>query len=206
VRTETVALTTIDGLCLEGDLALASHPAAGVVVAHPHPLYGGDRHNPVVDALFQALATAGLAVLRFDFRGVGRSEGSHDGGNAERLDVAAAVDLLEPITGDHPIVLAGYSFGGLVALDVVDPRVAGWFAAAPPLATTTAVPLAARDHRPKHLAVAEHDQFTPPPVAVELTTGWTATTVEVVSMADHFLLGRTGAVADSAVAFARRVV
>jgi uncharacterized protein len=145
-------------------------------------------------------------VLRFDFRGVGRSEGSHDGGNAERLDVAAAVDLLEPITGDHPIVLAGYSFGGLVALDVVDPRVAGWFAAAPPLATTTAVPLAARDHRPKHLAVAEHDQFTPPPVAVELTTGWTATTVEVVSMADHFLLGRTGAVADSAVAFARRVV
>ncbi len=205
MRIETVALATIDGLHLEGDVALPPQPAAGVVVAHPHPQYGGDRHNPVVDALFHALAGAGLAVLRFDFRGVGRSEGSHDGGAAERLDVAAGIELIEPFAGDHPIVLAGYSFGALVVLDVADPRVAGWFAVAPPLATATAAPLAATDHRPKHLAVPEHDQFTPPAVAVELTATWTATTVEVVTMADHFLVGRAAAVADSAVAFVRRV-
>ena len=86
-----VTLETTDGLALVADLALPDRdPWAGVVLAHPHPLYGGDRHSPVVAAAFAALADAGVAVLRFDFRGVGRSGGTHGGGIDERLDVAAA--------------------------------------------------------------------------------------------------------------------
>jgi alpha/beta superfamily hydrolase len=202
VPVESVRLETIDGLTLDGDLALPAGTGPGVVVAHPHPLYGGDRHNAVVDAVFRALAESGAAVLRFDFRGIGRSEGTHDGGASERLDVAAGVELLELYVGDQPIVLAGYSFGALVALDVADPRVAGWFAAAPPLAGAP-TPIAAADHRPKHLLVPEHDQLAPPDVVRERTASWTATTLEVVGMADHLLLGRAAAVADAAVAFVR---
>jgi uncharacterized protein len=203
VRVETVLLETIDGQTLEGDLSIPARLGPGVIVAHPHPRYGGDRHSPVVQALFDGLAAAGVAVLRFDFRGVGRSTGNHDGGGAERLDVAAAIEQLEPYVGDHPLVLAGYSFGANVVLDVADPRVAGWFAVAPPLAAIPTAPIAATDHRPKHLVVPEHDQITPIDEARRLAAGWPATTIQTLAMADHFLLGRTTTVAESAVAFVR---
>jgi alpha/beta superfamily hydrolase len=203
VRVETVLLDTIDGETLEGDLSLPTRLAPGVVVAHPHPRYGGDRHSPVVQALFDGLSAAGVAVLRFDFRGVGRSTGEHDGGAGERLDVAAAVEQLEPYVGDHPLVLAGYSFGANVVLDVADPRVSGWFALAPPLAALPTAPIAATDHRPKHLMVPEHDQITPIDEARHLAAEWPATTIEVVAMADHFLIGRSAVVAGAALAFVR---
>jgi alpha/beta superfamily hydrolase len=203
VRVETVLLETIDGQTLEGDLSLPARLAPGVIVAHPHPRYGGDRQSPVVQALFDGLSAAGVAVLRFDFRGVGRSTGEHDGGGSERLDVAAAVEQLDPYVGDHPLVLAGYSFGANVVLDVADPRIAGWFALAPPLTALTTAPIAATDHRPKHLVVPEHDQITPIDDARRLAAEWAATTVEVVATADHFLLGHTAAVAESAVIFVR---
>jgi uncharacterized protein len=203
VRTETVALATIDGLHLEGDLHVPAATGPGVVIAHPHPRYGGNRRNAVVEALFQAVSDAGCVALRFDFRGVNGSEGRHDGGEAERLDVAAAIELVEPIVDDRPIVVAGYSFGGVVALNVVDPRVNGWLAVAPPLASA-AVPLAGADHRPKHLLVPEHDQFTPPATMTGIVEQWQATTTEVVPMADHFLAGCTAAVAQAAVLFVRR--
>jgi len=84
--------------------------------------------------LFLALPAAGVAALRFNFRGVGASEGSHGGGVAEQLDVAAAIDALTAaLPAGTPIVLAGWSFGADVCLCVGDERVAGWFCAAPPL-------------------------------------------------------------------------
>jgi uncharacterized protein len=204
IAAEPLTLDTADGVVLEAEALLPPSPWAAVAMCHPHPLYGGDMHNIVVDAVVRALGAAGVAALRFNFRGVGRSDGHHGEGREERLDAAAAVDAVAPLAGDGPLVLAGYSFGAVVALSVSDPRLAGWFAVAPALAYADAGALvAAGDHRPKLIVAPEHDQFTPPATVAEVTSAWTATTVEPLPMADHFLAGRTGPVADAAVAFVR---
>ncbi|RLJ02607.1 MAG: alpha/beta hydrolase, partial [Candidatus Aenigmatarchaeota archaeon] len=85
----------------------------GAVVTHPHPLYGGDMHNNVVETVVQAYREKGYATLRFNFRGVGRSTGSYDEGIGEQEDVRAALAYLTG-TGKTSIDLAGYSFGAWV--------------------------------------------------------------------------------------------
>jgi len=91
-----------------------------VVVCHPHPLYGGDMYNNVVSVICEALAKESIATLRFNFRGVGRSEGSHEEGFGEQADVSAALDFLESREGIDKgrMGLAGYSFGTKVAMPV----------------------------------------------------------------------------------------
>lgn len=170
------------------------------MLAHPHPQYGGDRTNIVVDTLFRALPEAGWHALRFDFRGVGRSEGAFGGGVDERLDVVAAIDLVDSVCESEPIWACGYSFGAMVALNVTDPRLAGWIAVAPPLAALGGPPcLAGPDHRPKLVLVPEHDQFSPPAATEPLVADWTATELRTVPMGDHFLAGRTAWVAEQVV-------
>lgn len=192
----TVTLTTIDGVELMADFRSAATDVRGsVALAHPHPLYGGDRFNPVVEALFEHLPDLGFHCLRFDFRGVGASGGEHDHGDSERLDVAAAVDFLTMVADDHAWV-AGYSFGSMVGLHVVEPRVNGWIAIAPPLAMAKGRILAAEDSRPKLVLAPAHDRFTDPAVARESVSGWTNATLEVLESTDHFLNGRTRAVAE----------
>ncbi|MGD9073302.1 MAG: alpha/beta fold hydrolase [Desulfobacterales bacterium] len=85
----------------------------GVVITHPHPLYGGDMRNPVVDAIRRAYRIKGVATLRFNFRGTGESEGQHDNGIGEQDDVLAALSLMTE-SGFQPVDLAGYSFGAWV--------------------------------------------------------------------------------------------
>src|SRR5690348_2382922 len=122
----TLTLHTADGHSLAADTADATPPQRGVaVVCHPHPLYVGDRFNPVVQALFDALPAAGFTTIRFDFRE------AHDRGVAERLDVRAAIDAVA--VDGLPVVVAGYSFGALVALSTRDPRISAVVAVAPPL-------------------------------------------------------------------------
>jgi alpha/beta superfamily hydrolase len=206
LEAERLALETVDGLVLDGEAAIPQAPWAAAVVCHPHPLYGGDMRNTVVEALVGALSDAGVATVRFDFRGVGRSDGVHGDGETERLDVVAAIDAVAPLAGDGPLLLAGYSFGAAVALSVNDPRLDGWFAVAPPLAVAgRGALIAGSDHRPKLIEAAEHDQFTTPAAMTEATDGWTATTIETVPGADHFLGGATAVVAERAVAFVRRL-
>ena len=99
-----------DGLTLEGALHLPeSTPCAGVVVAHPHPQYGGDMHNNVVHAISRAAADAGAATLRFNFRGAGASEGRYDEGRGEQQDVAAALEYMRglPEIDSGRVALAG---------------------------------------------------------------------------------------------------
>ncbi len=104
------------------------------LVCHPHPLYGGTMHNKVVYHAAKALNEAGYPVLRFNFRGTGRSAGAHDG-RAESDDVAAAVDWL---AGEYglPVIFAGFSFGAAVGLRACCPdrRVAGLIALGTPIA------------------------------------------------------------------------
>jgi alpha/beta superfamily hydrolase len=96
----------------------ASAPVAGAVVCHAHPLHGGMMHFKVVFRAAKALQSAGVAVLRFNFRGVGRSQGNFDEGRGERDDARAALDEMERRFGGLPLVLGGFSFGGVVALHV----------------------------------------------------------------------------------------
>jgi alpha/beta superfamily hydrolase len=118
--TEEAVSFKAGALTLEGRMALPASqaPARGAVVCHPHPLYGGSMHNNVVAAILEALWSLDFATLRFNFRGVGRSEGEHGGGTAEVEDVAGAVNFLgsQPGVRSDGLVLAGYSFGARVAL------------------------------------------------------------------------------------------
>ena len=106
-------------LTLEGEIHFPdATPAPGMVVCHPHPQYGGDMHNNVVDALCAAAIENGIAALRFNFRGTGNSEGRYDNGIGEQDDARAALAYLRDLPEVDPrrIALAGYSFGAAVAL------------------------------------------------------------------------------------------
>jgi alpha/beta superfamily hydrolase len=85
----------------------------GLIVTHPHPLYGGEMRNNVVEAITQAYREEGYSTLRFNFRGVGKSEGSYEDGKGEQEDVRAALNFFSGL-GKRNIDLAGYSFGAWV--------------------------------------------------------------------------------------------
>jgi alpha/beta superfamily hydrolase len=88
---------------------------AGVVVCHPHPLYGGNMYNNVVSAIEDGYAAQGFTTLIFNFRGVGNSKGEYDEGDGEVRDATAAYGVLkEHLDNDAHITLAGYSFGAWV--------------------------------------------------------------------------------------------
>jgi alpha/beta superfamily hydrolase len=109
----------------------------GVIFCHPHPQYGGDMFNMVVQTAVEAASQAGLATLRFNFRGVGESGGSYDDGKGEQKDVEAAVEYFSSVLKNgHPsLILLGYSFGAWASLPVAvhDERIDGMVAIAPPL-------------------------------------------------------------------------
>lgn len=191
MTTEAVTLRTNDGLSLEGELEVPDQPWAAAVLAHPHPLHGGTMRAVVPSALWDGLPDAGVACLRFNFRGVGASEGSFGEGVGERLDIMAAIDVLEPIVEGLPLVLAGASFGADTALAVGDPRIAGWFCAGAPLRLVKREDmLAAADPRPKLLAVPQHDEHLDPPAAAAATADWVNTSIEVVPGVGHYFVGR----------------
>lgn len=93
-------------------------PRGAAVVCHPHPLHGGTMHTKAVYRAAQGLVEAGLVALRFNFRGVGVSTGSHDDGHGEKDDLRAALDWLEARYPTLPLVVGGFSFGSMVGLSV----------------------------------------------------------------------------------------
>ncbi len=148
---------------LEGLWKEASPPRRGsAVFAHPHPLHGGTLHNKVVYRAVQALARSGYDTLRFNFRGVGVSEGRYDAGHGEVEDFRAAMDEAEREAG-LPMAAGGFSFGSAVGLKACarDPRLATYIALGLPLATESGrmVPL---PEVPSLFVVGEDDRFGPP--------------------------------------------
>ncbi len=109
----------------------------GAVFFHPHPQYGGDMYNSVIDTAVKVAAREGFSTLRFNFRGVGKSEGSYSEGIGEREDVESAIEYLANKLKNHDahLILVGYSFGSWMCLHnfVSDVRVKGMVAIAPPL-------------------------------------------------------------------------
>ncbi len=200
---DPTSVTTADGVEIELAWSRADTPTAGAVVTHPHPLMGGDMHNPVPAGVARALAAAGVTAVRLSFRGAGASGGSHDGGDGERADVVAALDALGAALPGLALVGVGYSFGADVLLATDDDRLAGVVAVAPPLRVLPVDLLRAprRDDHPTLVLSPAHDQFCDPDQAATVTEGWPSTTVEAIDGCDHFLTGGVQRVADRVVAF-----
>jgi len=105
------------------------------VVLHPHPLYGGTMNNKIVYRLYSSFARAGFSVLRFNFRGVGRSVGKFDDGLGEMTDAAAALDWVQLQNPDAPHVwIGGFSFGAWISLQLLmrRPEIQGFLCISPP--------------------------------------------------------------------------
>ena len=198
---ELLRLIASDGVKLEAERAVAAHEYARMVLCHPHPLHGGTMRSLVISELFGALPALGISCVRFNFRGVGESGGSHDDGDAERLDVLAAIEAFDDESS--PLVILGWSFGADVTLSIDQSNVAGWIAIAPPLRYGTDFTTVGADPRPKLVILAAHDEFRPATEVAAITETWTGTTTETVAGASHFFVGRTDRLIDLAATWMR---
>jgi uncharacterized protein len=189
---------TSDGCSLEGELRRPEgEPRGTAVVCHPHPRHGGSKDHPLLWNIRNELAGRGFVVLAFNFRGVMGSSGEHGGGEAELLDVRAAVDRVRE-EAEGPTVVAGWSFGANVALReaVDDPRVAALALVGFPVNDPLGLPdppdretLAALD-RPVLFLSGEADQFSPVPDLRRLARRLPKGEMAIVPDSDHFLWKR----------------
>lgn len=184
-----MTLRWIDGPA--GRLSLRQHgEGAPVLVLHPHPMHGGTKGTRLVYAICKALADAGFQATRFDFRGVGDSEGTYDGGPGETDDALAVWDHLREATGESPAVV-GFSFGGGVAVRVATRRPV-------PALVLVATPAKVRDsdlepaHEatevscPSHVVIGTDDELVAPADA-EAVRAALGGRITVLEGADHFL-------------------
>ncbi len=177
--------------------------ATAVLVCHPHPQHGGTMHNKVVYRAAKAFEWLGWSVLRFNFRGVGLSEGSYADGIGEADDVAAAIDWLARRDPETGIIVAGFSFGNAVGLPVgaKDPRVSHLVGIGTPTDSFDFDALAGTP-TPKLFVQGDGDEHGP---LEELQRGLERVAepweLVVVRNADHFFTGRLGALQKAIVDF-----
>lgn len=189
------------GLRLEGALREGEGHLLALVL-HPHPRYGGDMLNHVVTAVCGALAEHGATTLRFNFRGTGGGEGAFDSGRGEADDARAAVAALRALGPDGRLLLAGYSFGAMVAANIAaDVRPDVLVLISPPLGMART--LAVDDAAPALLITGAHDQIAPAEALLALEGP--NRTIVVVPGADHSWWPGLGALTDSVTGFAASV-
>jgi alpha/beta superfamily hydrolase len=193
---------------LEGILwspAGGAAPALACVVCHPHPLFGGTMHNKVVYQAAKSLDSLGLAVLRFNFRGVGKSAGTHDDGDGELGDVRSALDFLASEFPAVPQLVAGFSFGSRVGLRVgcADDRVTQLIGLGIPV-NRMDFSFLAQCTKPKLFVQGGNDQFGAMDKAREVVGSLPEPKrlVEVPN-ADHFFAGKLDQLDTAIVAWVR---
>lgn len=124
---------------LEGRYHQSKKPDAPIaIVLHPHPLHGGNMNNRVVFIMFNNFVERGFSVLRFNFRGVGRSQGAFDNGVGELSDAAYAFDWMQQFNSNSPFCwIGGYSFGALISMQLMmrRPEIEGFVSISPPAGT-----------------------------------------------------------------------
>ena len=182
---ETAVHFTSSEFRLEG-LLNTGEPRA-VVITHPHSLYGGNMHSPVVEIIAASYRQNGYTTLRFNFRGVEGSQGRYDDGQGEQEDVRQAIVYLQQ-QGFGPIDLSGYSFGTWVNARYATER------SSPITMTMVSPPTAFMDFRTVGrlpgliLAVTgSRDDIAPPDMLRRMVPIWNSSAVlEVVPGADHF--------------------
>ena len=200
---------TAKGMNLEGIIALpdGDGPFPGVVMCHPHPLHGGDMDNNVVVAVTFGLADAGIASLRFNFRGVGNSQGEHAKGEKEHEETLVAMDFLGalPDVDDDRIGLGGYSFSTRVicAQKQLYKKPRAIALVAPSIEAITDSPLQT-EITPKMIITGDRDRLVNADgVDEQLARFDPPTDYHVVPGADHFWVGQEGQMAECVVQFFR---
>jgi alpha/beta superfamily hydrolase len=171
-------------------------PVAAAVVCHAHPLHGGMMHFKVVFRAAKALQHHGLAVLRFNFRGVGRSEGTHDDGRGEQDDVRSALDEMARRFPALPHVLGGFSFGSVMASRVggTDPRVRALLVMGFPLRSVQDTSYLDGVTKPRLFVQGEHDAFgDAAAIRARVEPLAPPRQLVVVPGADHFFTGHLDA-------------
>lgn len=182
-------------------------PRAVAVVCHAHPLHGGVMHFKVVFRAAKALQHEGLAALRFNFRGVGASEGTHDNGIGEQDDVGAALDEMTRRFPDLPSVLGGFSFGSSMALRVGlhDPRVRAVFALGFPARSISDTSFLNGSRTPRLFVQGERDEFGPEATIRALVEPLPPPReLVVIPESDHFFGGHLDALQEAVRAWAAR--
>ena len=181
--------TTIDSpdgkIVLEGVWQAGGQ--GGAVIAPPHPEYGGSLENPVVNEIAYGLHKVDTPSLRFNWRGVGASQGVVTGDlEAAAADYRAALSVLVETTGP-PVFACGYSFGAAAALRVAreEPRISRLILVAPPVPLLDAGGIAALD-RPLHVIVGSQDEFATAARLSELLSPHANARLEVLPGIDHF--------------------
>ncbi len=180
-------------------------PRAAVVFAHPHPQFGGTMHTKAVYQGAKGLTRIGCAVLRFNFRGVGASDGTFDRGDGEKEDFSAALDYMAARYPNTKLWAAGFSFGSWIALEVgaADPRVSVLIGIAPPVATSVSGQAydfsnTIASDKPKFFVQGEADEVCP----IEGMWQFYGQLKEpkelvVIDAADHLFDGKTQEVGDA---------
>jgi alpha/beta superfamily hydrolase len=183
---------------LEAAIDSSAKPAvATAVICHPHPLQQGTMTNKVVTTVARAFARLGADAVRFNFRGVGRSAGTHAGGLGERDDALAVVDWCRSRWPGRPLYLGGFSFGGAVAAAVAARAApAGLVTVAPPVDRIRDDFAAPRC--PWLLIHGEADDVVPPQPVLE----WCATLaappkIVLLPGVGHFFHGRLSALTEA---------
>jgi uncharacterized protein len=190
---EESVIVPSDQLKLEGLIAkpFGDREMRAAVVCHPHPLYGGSMYNNVVDAILKAFWKIGLATLRFNFRGVGSSEGEHSGGAGEMDDARAAMKfvLAQPGIVRADAVMAGYSFGAAIAMRAgVETKEVGTIAAVALPVAMGDFSFAAKTGKKIVVIAGDRDAYCPEPAISELAQSLDAS-LRVIKGADHFFAG-----------------
>ena len=201
-----------DGLFLEGILAIpeGAGPFPAVIVCHPHPLYGGSMDNNVVNSLSETLAQASLVSFKFNFRGVGGSQGEFGQGIGEREDVEAAISFIstEREVDSKRIGLAGYSAGAGFAFPVgfSDDRIRALAAVSPPLSMFD-FDFLKSCHKPKLLISGNRDNFIPADQFIEFYQNLPEPKeCESIEGTDHFWWGYEPRLAAKVAAFFTKVL
>lgn len=168
-------------------------PRAAAVLCHAHPLHGGMMHFKVIFRAAKALQAHGVAVLRFNFRGVGRSEGVHDGGVGEQDDARAALTEMEGRLPGRPLLLGGFSFGAAMAARTAenDQRVKAVLVLGFPITRLDSTAGLARVRQPRLFVQGSDDEFGPgPAIRALVSTLPEPKRLAIIDGADHFFTGR----------------
>ncbi len=172
---------------------------AAVVLAHPHPQYGGTMHTKAVYQAAKAFGRVGCAVLRFNFRGAGTSQGAFGDGPGEMDDFRAGLDFMHDRHRSAPMWAGGMSYGAWIAMTVgaVDPRVSALVGIATP-ATHYDFDAVARSGKAKFFIHGERDEICPLKGVRELyARSEEPRELVVVDAADHLFDGKVEEVADA---------
>jgi uncharacterized protein len=162
----------------------------GVAVTHPHPLYGGDMYNLVVESIVHVYDLKDYSTLKFNFRGVGGSGGTYDNGVGEQADVLSAVSFLADMGMDQ-IDLAGYSFGAWVNAHVLqkDTPVNRMIMVSPPVGFMDFASVSTMNSL-KYVVTGNRDDIAPANAVKKLIASWNPDArFDIIDGADHFYGG-----------------